>query len=159
DTTGNGMTGGILGLDDNPGEWAKLRDHPDLVPSLVHETIRFQTPVIHMRRTATRDTKLGGHAIRKGDKGVMWYVSGNRDESAIPEADRFLIDRAPPRAHLSYGAGIHRCGGERLADLQLRVLWEEILRRGMQIEVVGSPVRVYSNFLRGFRSMLVRIKT
>jgi cytochrome P450 len=88
----------------------------------------------------------------------MWYVSGNRDESAIPEPDRFLVDRARRRAHLSYGAGIHRCVGERLADLQLRVLWEEILRRDMRIEVVGRPVRVYSNFLRGFRSMPVRIK-
>jgi len=158
DTTRNTMTGGLLALHENPGEWAKLRANPNLMPSLVHETIRFQTPVIHMRRTATRDTKLGGLAIRKGDKVVMWYVSGNRDESAIPEPDRFLVDRARPRAHLSYGAGIHRCVGERLADLQLRVLWEEILRRGMQIEVVERPVRVYSNFLRGFRSMLVRIK-
>jgi cytochrome P450 len=158
DTTRNTMTGGLLALYKNPGEWAKLRANPGLVPSLVHETIRFQTPVIHMRRTATRDTELGGREIRKGDKVVMWYVSGNRDESAIPEPDRFLIDRARPRAHLSYGAGIHRCVGERLADLQLRVLWEEILRRDMQIDVVGRPVRVYSNFLRGFRSMPVRIK-
>ena len=158
DTTRNTMTGGLLALHENPGEWAKLRANPNLVPSLVHETIRFQTPVIHMRRTATRDTKLGGLAIRKGDKVVMWYVSGNRDESAIPEPDRFVVDRDRPRAHLSYGAGIHRCVGERLADLQLRVLWEEIVRRGMQIEVVGRPVRVYSNFLRGFRSMLVRIQ-
>jgi cytochrome P450 len=110
-----------------------------------------------MRRTATRDAELGGHAIRKGDKVVMWYVSGNRDESAIAEPDRFRVDRARPRAHLSYGAGIHRCVGERLADLQLRVLWEEILRRDMRIEVVGRPVRAYSNFLRGFRSMPVRI--
>jgi cytochrome P450 len=158
DTTRNTMTGGLLAMHENPGEWAKLRANPHLVPSLVHETIRFQTPVIHMRRTATRDTEFGGHAIRKGDKVVMWYVSGNRDERAIPEPDRFLIDRARPRAHLSYGAGIHRCVGERLADLQLRVLWEEILGRNMQIEVVGPPVRVYSNFLRGFRSMPVRIK-
>jgi cytochrome P450 len=158
DTTRNTMTGGLLALHENPGEWAKLRANPNLVPSLVHETVRFQTPVIHMRRTATRDTELGGHAIRKRDKVVMWYVSGNRDESAISEPDRFLVDRARPRAHLSYGAGIHRCVGERLADLQLRVLWEEILRRDMQIQVVGRPVRVYSNFLRGFRSMPVRIK-
>jgi cytochrome P450 len=157
DTTRNTMTGGLLALHENPGEWAKLRANPNLVPSLVHETIRFQTPVIHMRRTATRDTELGGLAIRKGDKVIMWYVSGNRDESAISEPDRFLVDRARPRAHLSFGAGIHRCVGERLADLRLRVLWEEILRRGMQIEVVGRPVRVYSNFLRGFRSMPVRI--
>ena len=97
DTTRNTMTGGLLALHENPGEWAKLRANPNLVPSLVHETIRFQTPVIHMRRTATRETELGGLAIRKGDKVVMWYVSGNRDESAIPEPDRFLVDRARPR--------------------------------------------------------------
>jgi cytochrome P450 len=158
DTTRSTMTGGLLALHENPREWEKLRANPNLVPSLVHETIRYQTPVIHMRRTATRDTELGGIAICKGDKVVMWYVSGNRDESAILAPDRFLVDRARPRAHLSYGAGIHRCVGERLADLQLRVLWEEILRRDMQIEVVGRPIRVYSNFLRGFRSMPVRIK-
>jgi cytochrome P450 len=158
DTTRNTMTGGLLALHENPDEWAKLRANPGLVPSLVHETIRYQTPVIHMRRTATRDTELGGCAIRKGDKVVLWYVSGNRDESVIPEPDCFRVDRARPRAHLSYDAGIHRCVGERLADLQLRVLWEEILQRDMQIEVVGRPVRTYSNFLRGFRSMPVRIK-
>ena len=157
DTTRNTMTGGLLALHDNPQEWAKLRANPGLVPSLVHETIRFQTPVIHMRRTATRDTELGGLAIGKGDKVVMWYVSGNRDESVIDKPDAFIIDRAKPRQHLAYGAGIHRCVGERLADLQLRVLWEEILRREMEIEVVERPVRVYSNFLRGLRSMPVRI--
>jgi cytochrome P450 len=157
DTTRNTMTGGLLALHDNPDEWAKLRANPGLVPSLVHETIRFQTPVIHMRRTATRDTEFGGLAIGKGDKVVMWYVSGNRDESVIDQPDAFIIDRAKPRQHLAYGAGIHRCVGERLADLQLRVLWEEILRREMEIEVVERPVRVYSNFLRGLRSMPVRI--
>ena len=157
DTTRNTMTGGLLALHDNPDEWAKLRANPGLVPSLVHETIRFQTPVIHMRRTATRDTELGGLAIGKGDKVVMWYVSGNRDESVIDQPDAFIVDRAKPRQHLAYGAGIHRCVGERLADLQLRVLWEEILRREMEIEVVERPVRVYSNFLRGLRSMPVRI--
>ena len=158
DTTRNTMTGGLLALHQNPDEWAKLRANPGLVPSLVHETIRFQTPVIHMRRTATQETELGGLAIGKGDKVVMWYVSGNRDESVIDKPDAFIVDRAKPRQHLSYGAGIHRCVGERLADLQLRVLWEEILRRDIQIEVVGRPVRAYSNFLRGFRSMPVRIR-
>jgi cytochrome P450 len=157
DTTRNSMTGGLLALHENRDEWAKLRSNPGLVPSLVHETIRYQTPVIHMRRTATRDTELGGFSIAKGDKVVMWYVSGNRDESVIEQPDSFIVDRAKPRQHLSYGAGVHRCVGERLADLQLRVLWEEILRRDLQIEVVGRPVRVYSNFLRGFRSMPVRI--
>jgi len=158
DTTRNSMSGGLWALSENPGELAKLKANPALVPSLVAETIRYQTPVIHMRRTARRDVELAGQTIRQGDKVVMWYVSGNRDERAIPEPDRFLVDRARPRAHLSYGAGIHRCVGERLADLQLRVLWEEILRRDMRIEVVGRPVRVYSNFLRGFRSMPVSIK-
>ncbi len=157
DTTRNSMTGGLLALSQNPQEWAKLKANPGLAPSLVAETIRYQTPVIHMRRTATRDTELAGRGIREGDKVVMWYVSGNRDETAIPDADRFLVDRAKPRQHLSYGAGIHRCVGDRLADLQLRILWEEILARDLRIEVVGEPKRLYSNFIRGFRSLPVRV--
>jgi cytochrome P450 len=108
-----------------------------------------------MRRTATRDTELAGQHIRRGDKVVMWYVSGNRDESVIDRADRFIIDRANPRQHLSYGAGIHRCVGDRLADLQLRILWEEILARDLNIE--GPPRRLYSNFIRGIRELPVRI--
>ena len=132
--------------------------NPSLVPSLVAETIRYQTPVIHMRRTAARDTELAGRRIRKGDKVVMWYVSGNRDESAIENPDAFTVDRAKPRQHLSYGAGIHRCVGDRLADLQLRILWEEILARGLDIEVMGPPRRLYSNFIRGIRELPVRIK-
>ena len=157
DTTRNTMTGGLLALHENPAEWRKLRDHPALVPSLVAETIRYQTPVIHMRRTAREDAVVGGKRIRKGDKVVMWYVSGNRDDSAIENADSFIVDRARPRQHLSYGAGVHRCVGDRLADLQLRILWEEILRRGLAIEVVGPPTRIYSNFLRGFRALPVRL--
>jgi cytochrome P450 len=159
DTTRNSMSGGLLALSENPGELAKLRKNPALVPSLVAETIRYQTPVIHMRRTATRDTELVGQHIRHGDKVVMWYVSGNRDESVIENADAFIVNRAKPRQHLSYGAGIHRCVGDRLADLQLRVLWEEILARGLDIEVVGPPKRLYSNFIRGIRALPVRINT
>ncbi|MGE0769759.1 MAG: cytochrome P450 [Hyphomicrobiaceae bacterium] len=158
DTTRNSMSGGLLALAQNPGEWAKLRADPALVPSLVAETIRYQTPVIHMRRTATRDTELAGQSIRSGDKVVMWYVSGNRDERTIDQPDAFIVDRARPRQHLSYGAGIHRCVGDRLADLQLRILWEEILKRDLDIEVVGPPVRLYSNFIRGIRELPVRIK-
>ena len=131
--------------------------NPALVPSLVAETIRYQTPVIHMRRTATRDTELAGQRIRQGDKVVMWYVSGNRDESVIENPDAFIVDRAKPRQHLSYGAGIHRCVGDRLADLQLRILWEEILARDLDIEVMGPPRRLYSNFIRGIRELPVRI--
>ena len=157
DTTRNSMSGGLLALAENPGELAKLKANPELVASLVAETIRYQTPVIHMRRTATREAELAGQRIRQGDKVVMWYISGNRDESAIENPDAFIVDRAKPRQHLSYGAGIHRCVGDRLADLQLRILWEEILARGLAIEVMGPPKRLYSNFIRGIRALPVRI--
>jgi cytochrome P450 len=159
DTTRNSMSGGLLALSQNPGELAKLKGNPALVPSLVAETIRYQTPVIHMRRTATRDIELAGQHIRRGDKVVMWYVSGNRDESVIESPDAFVIDRTKPRQHLSYGAGIHRCVGDRLADLQLRILWEEILARNLDIVVMGPPKRLYSNFIRGIRELPVRINS
>ena len=157
DTTRNSMSGGLLALSENPEQWSKLRANPGLVPSLVAEIIRYQTPVIHMRRTATRDVEFGGQRIKQGDKVVMWYISGNRDERAIDNPDAFVIDRAKPRQHLSYGAGIHRCVGDRLADLQLRVLWEEILKRELEIEVLGPPRRLYSNFIRGIRELPVRV--
>ena len=157
DTTRNSMSGGLLALSENPEQWSKLRANPGLVPSLVAEIIRYQTPVIHMRRTATRDVEFGGQRIKQGDKVVMWYISGNRDERAIDNPDAFIIDRAKPRQHLSYGAGIHRCVGDRLADLQLRILWEEILKRDLKIEVLGPPRRLYSNFIRGIRDLPVRV--
>ncbi|MFV0294804.1 MAG: cytochrome P450 [Hyphomicrobiaceae bacterium] len=157
DTTRNTMSGGVLFLHENPGELAKVKSNRDLIPTLVAETIRYQTPVLHMRRTATRDAELAGRKIKAGDKVVMWYISGNRDETVIPDAGKFIVDRKKPRQHLSYGAGIHRCVGDRLADLQLRVLWEEILERKLDIKVMGPPVRAYSNFLRGIRELPVRI--
>jgi len=159
DTTRNSMTGGLLALSRNPGQYQKLRDNPDLVASLVPEIIRYVTPVIHMRRTANADAELGGKAIKKGDKVVMWYVSGNRDPAAIDDPDSFIVDRPRPRQHLSFGFGIHRCVGNRLAELQLRILWEEILLRYPVIEVVGEAKRTYSNFIHGFRSLPVRIPT
>jgi cytochrome P450 len=157
DTTRNTMSGGLLALNRHPDQWARLRENPALLPGLVQETIRWQTPVIHMRRTAREDAELGGQRIRAGDKVVMWYVSGNRDEEVIDDPDGFVIDRPRPRHHLSFGSGIHRCVGDRLAELQLHVLWEEILKRDLAIEVVGEPVRAYSNFLRGIKSLPVRI--
>jgi cytochrome P450 len=157
DTTRNSMSGGLLALSENPEQWSKLRANPRLVPNLVAEIIRYQTPVIHMRRTATRDVEFAGQRIKRGDKVVMWYISGNRDERAIDNPDAFIIDRAKPRQHLSYGAGIHRCVGDRLADLQLRILWEEILKRDLKIEVLGPPRRLYSNFIRGIRDLPVRV--
>jgi cytochrome P450 len=157
DTTRNSISGGLLALNRFPAEYDKLRANPALVDSLVPEIIRWQTPLAHMRRTALRDAPLGGKTIRKGDKVVMWYLSGNRDEEAIENADRFIIDRARPRQHMAFGFGIHRCVGNRLAELQLKVLWQEILKRFDRIEVVGEPTRTKSNFVHGFTSMPVVI--
>ncbi len=157
DTTRNSISGGIVALNENPGEYQKLRDNPALIPSMVSEIIRWQTPLSHMRRTANFDTELGGKQIKAGDKVVMWYVSGNRDSSVIERADEFIIDRTNPRHHVSFGFGIHRCMGNRLAEMQLRVLWEEILKRFSQVEMIGEPVRVRSNFVRGYSDLQVRV--
>jgi cytochrome P450 len=157
ETTRNSISGGVWALNKNPDEYRKLRDNPGLVPSLVPEIIRWQTPVMHMRRTALADGEIGGKAIKKGDKVVMWYISGNRDEDAIPRANEFIIDRDRPRQHLSFGFGIHRCVGNRLAEMQLGILWDEILKRGLTIELMGEPQRVYANFIRGIASLPVRI--
>jgi cytochrome P450 len=157
DTTRNSMTGGLLALHDHPQEMAKLRANPALVESLVPEIIRWQTPLAYMRRSALVDTELGGKQIKKGDKLAMWYLSGNRDEAAISEPNRFIVDRERPRQHLSFGFGIHRCVGNRLAELQLKILWEELLKRFEKIEVVGEPTRIRSSFVRGFSDLPVRI--
>jgi cytochrome P450 len=157
DTTRNSMTGGLLALNEFPDEYRKLQANPALVESAVPEIIRYVTPVIHMRRTTTQETELSGQRIRAGEKVVMWYVSGNRDPEAIEQPNTLIIDRKRPRQHLSFGFGIHRCVGNRLAELQLRILWEEILARFPMIEVVGDAQRVYSNFIHGFKSMPVRI--
>ncbi len=157
DTTRNSISGGVLALNENPGEVKKLKADPGLIPNMVSEIIRWQTPLAHMRRTAIADTELNGKQIKKGDKVVMWYVSGNRDEEAIPRADEFLIDRPRARQHLSFGFGIHRCVGNRLAELQLKIVWEELLKRNIIPEVVGEPERVYSNFVKGYTSLPVRI--
>lgn len=157
DTTRNSMTDGLMALNEHPEEYEKLRGNPGLIPSMVSEIVRYVTPVIHMRRTAKEDAELGGKHIRKGDKVTIWYVSGNRDPDAIDDPDRFIIDRPRPRQHLSFGFGIHRCVGNRLAELQLRILWEELLPRFPVIEVVGPTRRVYSNFIHGIRSLPVRI--
>jgi cytochrome P450 len=157
DTTRNSLSGGLYALNKFPGEYHKLCAHPELIDSMVPEIIRWQTPLAHMRRTALEDTELGGKQIKKGDKVVMWYVSGNRDEEIIENADDFIIDRARPRTHLSFGFGIHRCVGIRLAELQLKIVWEEIIKRFDKIEVVGEPRRVYSSFVKGYETLPVRI--
>ncbi len=157
DTTRNSISGGVVALNRNPEQYKKLREHPDLIPNMVSEIIRWQTPLAHMRRIATQDVELHGKKIKKGDKVVMWYVSGNRDEAAIPNPDAFLIDRPKARQHLSFGFGIHRCMGNRLAEMQLRVVWEEILKRFHTVELVGEPICVRSNFVKGYANVPVQV--
>lgn len=157
DTTRNSITGGVLFMNQNPCELRKLHDNPGLMSSAVSEIIRYQTPIVHMRRNAAADCVVGGKQIRKGDKVVMWYISGNRDEEVIENADSFLIDRKNVRQHLSFGFGIHRCVGRHLAQLQLKVLWEEILNARLEVKVVGEPERIASNFVHGYSALPVQI--
>ncbi|WP_332766746.1 cytochrome P450 [Phenylobacterium sp.] len=157
DTTRNTISGSILALNRNPDQYRKLRENPGLIPSMVSETIRWQTPLAHMRRIATQDFDIGGKTIKKGDKVVMWYVSGNRDEEAIERPNDYIIDRERPRNHISFGFGIHRCVGNRLAELQLKIIWEEILKRFPEVVLLEEPKRVYSTFVKGYESMKVII--
>ena len=157
DTTRNSMTAGLYALSKNPDQWDKLRSNPALIPNMVSEIIRWQTPLAHMRRTALEDFELNGKQIRKGDRVVMWYVSGNRDESLFEDPNAFRIDRKNARQHMAFGFGIHRCVGNRLADLQLRILWEEITKRFDRIEVLEEPERLPNAFVKGYTRMMVKI--
>jgi cytochrome P450 len=157
DTTRNSISGGVVALNQNPDQYQKLRDNPKLIPNMVSEIIRWQTPLSHMRRTVKEDTELHGQKMKKGDKVVMWYISGNRDPKAIDNPDAFIIDRPSARHHMSFGFGIHRCMGNRLAEMQLRIVWEEIMQRFHTVELVGEPVRVRSNFVRGYADLPVRV--
>mgnify|MGYP006270200411 CR=1 FL=1 len=158
DTTKNSISGGILAMFENPSERIKINKDHQIINSLVSEVFRYQTPVMHMCRTATRDVCLKGNYIKEGDRIALWYISGNRDESVFKDPDRFIIDRDNHRKHIAFGAGIHYCLGSQLAFMQLKVLWEEILRLNMMVEVVDKPKRVYSNIIRGF-SYLATIAT
>lgn len=157
DTTRNSMTGGLYALNKFPEQYEKLKANPELIPNMVSEIIRWQTPLAFMRRTALEDVEMHGKTIKKGDKVLMWYVSGNRDETVIERPNELIIDRPNARRHLSFGFGIHRCVGNRLAELQLTILWEEILKRFNNIEVVAEPSRVHSSFVKGYSRMMVRI--
>ncbi|MDG1233085.1 MAG: cytochrome P450, partial [Pseudomonadales bacterium] len=137
----------------------KLRNNLDLIPKMIPEIIRYQTPLAHMRRTATQDYVLKGKHIKKGEKVVMWYVSANRDEDVIENPNAFIIDRERPRHHMSFGFGLHRCMGNRLAEMQLKIVWEEIMKRFKRVEVVGEPVRVQSCFVKGYEELPVKLHT
>lgn len=157
DTTRNTISASVLALNENPDQFAKLRANPELIPNMVSETIRWQTPLAHMRRTANRDVEMHGQTIKKGDKVVMWYVSGNRDPKQFENPNAYQIDRPNARQHMAFGFGLHRCMGNRLAELQLKVVWEEILKRFDKIEVVGDVERSYSSFVRGYTNLPVRL--
>ena len=157
DTTRNSISGGVLGLSKTGGSFDQLLSDPSLVPGFVPEVIRWQTPLAHMRRIATEDVELQGQSIKSGDKVVMWYISGNRDESVINDPETLGVGRSQPRRHLSFGFGIHRCLGNRLAEMQLKVLWEEILKRFKAIDVIKPEVRVRSNFIHGISELEVEV--
>jgi cytochrome P450 len=157
DTSRNTISGSVYALNKNPEQYDKLRANPGLVSSMVSETIRWQTPLAHMRRTATRDVEIGGKTIRKGENVAMWYISGNRDEGVVENPNDYIIDRARPRQHLSFGFGVHRCVGNRVAELQLTIIWEEILKRFPRIELLAEPTRTYSSFVHGYETMPVII--
>ncbi len=157
DTTRNTISGSVLALNRNPDQYAKLRAHPELIPNMVSETIRWQTPLAHMRRTAVQDYEFQGKKIREGDKVVMWYVSGNRDDEVIERPNDYIIDRDRARHHVSFGFGIHRCVGNRVAELQLTIIWEEILKRFPEITVTAEPKRTYSTFVKGYETLPVVI--
>jgi cytochrome P450 len=158
DTTRNTMSGLAYGLDKYPDQRAKLEADPSLIPNAVSELIRWQTPLAHMRRTATRDTELMGRQIKAGDKLALWYISGNRDESVFGEdADALVVDRPNARRHLAFGHGIHRCVGARLAELQIGILLEEMAKRRMRVNVTGAPERVSACFVHGYRRLPVEL--
>lgn len=157
DTTRNSFTGGVVALNRYPDEYEKLRADPTLVETMVPEIIRWQTPISHMARTALEDTEIDGKVIKAGDRVALWYISGNRDEQMIDNPDAFIIDRKKARQHLSFGFGAHHCVGYRVAELQLKVAWEEILQRFRHIEIVGDPVRTCSNVIHGYSALPVRL--
>ncbi len=157
DTTRNSISGGVLGLNQFPGEYEKLRADHSLIPNMVSEIVRWQTPVLHMRRSLEEDIEFQGKQMKAGDKVVLWYISGNRDESVHEQPDSLVIDRPNARHHVSFGFGVHRCMGNRLAEMQLRIIWEEIMKRFSFIEVTGPETRLKSNFIRGIKSIPVRV--
>jgi cytochrome P450 len=157
DTTRNTMSGSINAFNQFPDQLDLLRQDPGLIPNMTSEVVRWQTPLAHMRRTAVEDYEIQGQTIRKGDKVVMWYYSGNRDEDVFSDADRFDINRSNARSTISFGFGVHRCLGMRLAEMQMHILWQEILARWRRIEITGDIERVESNFVNGYARMPVRI--
>ena len=157
DTTRNSMSGSVYGMNKFPDQYQKLKANPGLIPKMVAELIRWQTPLAYMRRTANNDCEIGGKQIKKDDQILMWYASGNRDDAVFDNANDIDIERPNSRQHLSFGFGIHRCMGNRLAELQLKILWEEILARFDNIVVQAEPERTLSSFVNGYTHLPVQV--
>jgi len=156
ETTRNLISGGMLALIENPGEREKLIADPGLLPSAIEEMLRWVTPVMYFRRTATRDVELEGRRIKQGDKVLLWYIAANRDEAMFPDPHVFDVARTP-NEHITFGGGgPHFCLGANLARLEIRVMFEELLGRLPDMELTGPPSRLRSNFINGLKHMPVR---
>lgn len=157
DTTRSTLSASIRAMNQFPAEWEKVKANPRLIPNMVDEIIRWQSPVPHQRRTALEDTELRGRTIRKGDKVAMWYFSGNRDEEIFPEGNLVIADRSNASRHLSFGSGIHRCMGMSIAKLQAKKLWEFMIDRFAFVEITGDVSTIDSNLSRGYSAIPVRL--
>lgn len=158
DTTRNTMSGSVYALNKWSEQYDKLIADPGLVSNFVPEVIRWQTPLAYMRRTANHDVEFRGKQIEKDDQVLLWYISANRDEAMFgADADRLVIDRPNADRHLSFGHGVHFCMGARIAELQLRILWEEILPRFERIELQDEPERTLSSFVHGYTHLPVQV--
>ena len=158
DTTRNSISGLVEAFHLYPDQLEALRADPTLSANAAQEIIRWQSPVTHMRRTATRDVEVGGQQIREGEKIVMWYISGNRDESVFADAERFDVRRENARRHIGFGHGIHRCVGARLAEVQIAAVIDELIARKLRPVPMEAPERLASPFLHGFSAMPVRLE-
>ena len=157
ETTRHTISHGLIALLEHPEELTRLSEDPSLGKTATEEMLRWATPVHHFRRTAALDTELGGQAIRAGDKVTTWFVSGNRDETVFEDPDRFDVGRSP-NPHMTFGpGGVHHCLGAHLAKMEIRITFEELLSRGLQIELSAPPERLRSNFFNGVKRMPVRV--
>ncbi|MEV0854460.1 cytochrome P450 [Nocardia fluminea] len=157
ETTRNLLTGGVLALHEHPEWWQVIREDPNRIRVLVEEMTRWVTPVLSMRRTATRDVEMHGKTIKAGDKVVMWFCSANRDERAFTDPHEFIGDRFP-NEHLGFGWGEHACLGSHLARLEARLFFTRLVERGIDIRVVGDAARLRSNFFRGIKTLPVEME-
>ena len=157
ETTRNSLSHSVAAFSLNSAQWRAIRDDRSLLRTAAPEMVRFASPVMHMRRTAMQDTMIGGRKIAKGDKIVLWYISGNRDESVFAEADRFDVTRRGAQ-HVGFGAGQHVCVGSRLAEMQLRVAFDILAERVTSFEVQAPPRRFRSNFINGLKNLDVILR-